>query len=159
MTEKSSLSVIAGLVLWIAASMSAGAIGSRFMPGAWYAALIKPSWTPPGWVFGPVWTVLYIMMGVAAWLVWKEAGFYGARGPLTLFIIQLALNALWSYLFFGARSPMLAFFEIIVLWVAILLTLAGFWRIRPSAGALLIPYLAWVGFAAALNFRLWRLNL
>ncbi len=159
MTEKSAVSVVAGLVLWIAVSLSAGAIGSRFMPGAWYAALAKPSWTPPGWVFGPVWAALYIMMGIAAWLVWKETGFSGAKGPLALFLIQLALNALWSYLFFGARSPMLAFYEIIVLWVAILLTLEGFWRIRPFAGALLIPYLAWAGFAAALNFRLWRLNL
>lgn len=148
----------AGLVVWILASLAAGGIGSFFMPGAWYAALTKPAWTPPNAVFGPVWTTLYVLMGIAAWLVWRKAGFAGARTALVLFIVQLGLNALWSYLFFGLQQPMLAFFEIVVLWLVILLTVVHFWRATPPAAALLLPYLAWVGFAAALNFQLWRLN-
>ncbi len=147
-----------GLVLWILAAFSAGWIGSRFMPGVWYDSLVKPSWTPPAAIFGPVWTVLYLLMGVSAWLVWREAGFSGAGGALALFILQLALNALWSYLFFGAHKPMLAFFEIVVLWFVILFTLIGFWKVKPMAGVLLLPYLCWVAFAMALNFKLWRLN-
>lgn len=147
-----------GLIVWVVVSLAAGWIGSQFVPGEWYANLVKPNWTPPNAVFAPVWTVLYIMMGVAAWLVWRKAGFSGAKAPLVLFIIQLTLNALWSYLFFGAHLPMLAFFEIVILWIVILVTLLGFWRISPPAGALLLPYLCWVGFASVLNFQLWRLN-
>jgi tryptophan-rich sensory protein len=147
-----------GLIIWVVASLAAGWIGSQFMPGEWYANLVKPAWTPPAAVFAPVWTVLYILMGVAAWLVWRKAGFAEAKAPLVLFIVQLALNALWSYLFFGAQSPMLAFFEIVVLWILILLVMVAFWRIMPQAGALLLPYLCWVGFASVLNFQLWRLN-
>jgi tryptophan-rich sensory protein len=128
------------------------------MPGAWYDSLVKPAWTPPGVVFGPVWTVLYILMGAAAWLVWRRAGFSGATFPLSLFIAQLVLNTLWSYLFFGLKNPGLAFVEIVVLWAAILTVLAGFWRVRPLAGVLLVPYLAWVTFAAGLNLQIWRLN-
>ena len=150
---------IAGLAAWLAGSMAAGLIGSRFMPGQWYEALEKPAWTPPDAVFGPVWTVLYIMMGVSAWLVWRKEGFGGATAPLALFIIQLVLNALWSYIFFGLQQPMLAFCEILVLWVVILLTAAGFWKIDRLAGGLLVPYLCWVGFASALNFQIWRLNI
>jgi tryptophan-rich sensory protein len=147
-----------GLVLWVAVSMSAGLVGSQFMPGAWYAGLAKPSWNPPSWVFAPVWSTLYVMMGVAAWLVWRKAGFSGARLPLVLFLVQLVLNALWSYLFFGAHRPDLAFADIVALWLVILATTVGFWRISTPAGVLLVPYLAWVGFASALNLQLWRLN-
>ncbi len=149
---------VAGLALWVLVSLGAGLVGSQFMPGEWYAALAKPSWNPPGTVFAPVWTTLYVMMGVAAWFVWRQAGFSGARGALSLFFIQLVLNGAWSYLFFGAHLPMVAFVEIVVLWVVILLTLVSFWKVRPIAGALLVPYLCWVGFAAALNYQLWRLN-
>lgn len=147
-----------GLVLWVLASLAAAWIGSRFMPGEWYASLAKPSWNPPSSVFGPVWTILYLLMGVAAWMVWREAGFSGARRALTLFIVQLVLNALWSYLFFGLQQPMVAFIEIIVLWCAILATILAFWPVSRTAGALLIPYLCWVSFASALNYQLWRLN-
>jgi tryptophan-rich sensory protein len=147
-----------GLVLWLAASLAAGWVGSRFMPGAWYASLAKPAWTPPSVVFGPVWTVLYVLMGVAAWLVWRKAGFSGAPAALGLFVAQLVLNALWSYLFFGLHRPGAAFVEIVVLWLVILATAIGFWRVRPAAGALLIPYLAWVAFASGLNYQLWKLN-
>ena len=128
------------------------------MPGEWYASLTKPTWNPPSFVFAPVWTALYVLMGIAAWLVWREAGFSGARAALSLFLIQLVLNGLWSYLFFGMQKPMFAFFEIIVLWCMILATLAAFWRVRPMAGVLLVPYLCWVGFASVLNYQLWRLN-
>jgi tryptophan-rich sensory protein len=147
-----------GLAGWLAVSFAAAAIGSRFMPGAWYASLVKPAWNPPAVVFAPVWTALYTMMGVAAWLVWRRAGFAGAGLALGLFLAQLALNALWSYLFFGAHRPDLAFYEIGVLWLAILGVMLLFWRVDARAGALLVPYLVWVGFASFLNFTLWRLN-
>jgi tryptophan-rich sensory protein len=149
---------ILGLILWLAASMAAGLVGSRFLPGEWYAALQKPSWTPPNAVFGPVWSLLYVLMGVAAWLVWRKEGFTGAPVVLGLFILQLILNALWSFLFFGAQQPGLAFLEIVVLWLVILATTVGFWRVAVPAGLLLLPYLCWVTFAAALNLQLWRLN-
>ena len=147
-----------GLVLWLVVSLSAGWVGSRFVPGEWYAGLDKPSWNPPSSVFAPVWSTLYVLMGIAAWLVWRKAGFAGARVALGLFALQLVLNGLWSYLFFGAHQPGVALVEIVVLWLAILATTAGFWRVSVPAGMLLLPYLAWVGFAAALNFQLWRLN-
>lgn len=147
-----------GLVGWLAASFAAAWIGSRYMPGEWYAALKKPSWNPPAAVFGPVWTVLYALMGVSAWLVWRRAGFGGAPAGLSLFAVQLVLNALWSYLFFGLHRPDLAFVEIVVLWVAILAVSVLFWREVRAAGILLLPYLAWVGFASYLNFALWRMN-
>lgn len=146
------------LIFWLVVSMAAGWVGSRFVPGEWYAALVKPSWNPPSWVFGPVWSTLYILMGVSAWLVWRKAGFAGASVVLGLFVFQLVLNALWSYLFFGAHRPDLAFADIIALWLVILATTIGFWRVTVLAGVLLLPYLCWVGFAAALNLQLWRLN-
>jgi tryptophan-rich sensory protein len=109
-------------------------------------------------VFAPVWSALYLLMGVAAWLVWRRGGFAGAPVALGLFVFQLALNALWSYLFFGAHQPGFAFAEIVLLWLVILATMIGFWRITAAAGALMLPYLCWVSFAAALNFAIWRLN-
>lgn len=149
---------VVGLIFWIVVSMAAGWVGSRFMPGEWYASLAKPSWNPPSWVFGPVWSTLYILMGVSAWLVWRKAGFAEASVVLGLFVFQLLLNALWSYLFFGAHRPDLAFVDIIALWLVILVTTIGFWRVTVPAGVLLLPYLCWVGFASALNLQLWRLN-
>ncbi len=147
-----------GLVLWVLVSFAAGWVGSRFMPGEWYAALAKPSWNPPSSVFAPVWSVLYLLMGVSAWLVWRRAGFAGAPVALGLFLVQLALNGLWSYLFFGAHRPDLAFADIVALWLVILATTIGFWRVSVPSGILLLPYLGWVSFAAALNLQLWRLN-
>lgn len=147
-----------GLAVWIMLPLLVGGgIGGMFQPGAWYDGLEKPSFNPPSWVFGPVWTTLYILMGVAAWLVWERYR-DRARGALTLFVVQLIFNAAWSALFFGAQAPGLAFAEILVLWALILATVVAFWRWRPVAGALLLPYLAWVSFAAVLNFSLWRLN-
>jgi benzodiazapine receptor len=147
-----------GLILWIVVSMAAGWVGSRFMPGEWYASLAKPSWNPPSSVFGPVWSILYILMGIAAWLVWRKVGFSGAPVVLGLFIVQLVLNSLWSYFFFGVHQPGLAFIEIVVLWSMILIITIGFWRVSVLAGVLLLPYLCWVGFASVLNLQLWRLN-
>jgi translocator protein len=146
-----------GLAGWVALSLMAGVIGSQFEPGAWYAQLDKPSWNPPSSVFGPVWTVLYVLMGVAAWLVWDGRG-SAARGALALFVVQLIFNATWSWLFFGLQSPGLALMGIAVLWVLIVLTTVVFWRVKTLAGALLLPYLAWVTFATALNYEIWRLN-
>jgi tryptophan-rich sensory protein len=125
----------------------------------WYPTLVKPSFNPPAWVFGPVWTVLYIMMGVAAYLVWLR-GFdsEGVRAALAVFVIQLALNGLWSILFFGMQQPGWALAEIVVLWVAIGATVWLFWRVVPAAGVLLLPYWAWVSFATVLNASLWWLN-
>lgn len=146
------------LTLWILAALAAGIVGSLFPPGEWYAALDKPSWNPPNGVFAPVWTTLYVLMGIAAWLVWRRAGFAGARTALLLFAAQLALNALWSALFFGLQNPLAAFLELLVLWGVIVATLVRFWRVTPAAGALLIPYVCWVSFAGVLNFVIWRLN-
>jgi benzodiazapine receptor len=147
------------LIVCIAITFTAAAIGSRYMPGEWYASLAKPAWTPPNYVFAPVWTILYLLMGVAAWLVWRERLFADVTIPLTLFFVQLVLNTLWSYLFFGRHQIGLAALEIVVLWIVILLTIISFWWVRRAAAALLVPYLLWVGFAAVLNFQLWRLNI
>lgn len=143
---------------WIGLCFAAAAPGGWFMPGEWYATLKKPAWNPPGWIFGPVWSALYTMMAVAAWRVWQLGGWAGQRRPLLLFLAQLALNALWTPLFFGWHRAGLAFAEIVLLWLAIAATLIRFSRVSRSAAWLLVPYLAWVSFAAVLNFTLWRLN-
>mgnify|MGYP000953551091 CR=1 FL=1 len=143
---------------WVLLCFAAAAMGGWFMPGEWYAKLNKPSWNPPAWVFGPVWTALYLMMAVAAWIVWRQGGWAKQRRPLRIFLVQLALNALWTPLFFGLQRPGLAFAEIVLLWLAIGATLAAFRPVSRTAAWLLVPYLAWVTFAAVLNFTLWRLN-
>ena len=147
-----------GLAFWLGLTFAAGWVGSRFQPGEWYTHLVQPALTPPGWVFGPVWTILYILMGVAAWLVWQRYGLAGAVWPLGLFILQLVLNTLWSYLFFGLQNPGGAFLDIVALWLSILATLIAFWQYYPPAGKLLLPYLLWVTFAVYLNLQFWRLN-
>lgn len=149
---------VLALLAWLALSLTAAAMGGLFLPGEWYAALRKPTWNPPNWIFGPVWAALYITMAIAAWLVWKRGGFRGQRTALLLFLAQLLFNALWSPLFFGLQSPALALVNILLLWLALLGTTAAFWRARPIAGLLLVPYLAWVSFATALNFAIWNLN-
>jgi tryptophan-rich sensory protein len=150
-----------GLGIWMGVCFGAAFLGSAITTSVvptWYAGLVKPSWTPPNWVFGPVWSALYLMMAVAVWLVWRWGGFAKAAIPLTLFLVQLALNAAWSILFFGLRLPGLAFAEIVILWFAILVTLIMFWRLSPIAGFLLVPYILWTTFAGALNLALWQLN-
>jgi tryptophan-rich sensory protein len=149
------------LIGFLLASFAAAAIGNVFTADGvrdWYPTLAKPTWTPPGWLFGPVWTVLYICIGVAGWLVWRRAGFAGARVAMIVFGVQLALNALWSVLFFGMRQPGWAFVEIVLLWIAIAGTIIAFWRHSRPASLLLAPYLLWVTFASALNFAIWQLN-
>jgi benzodiazapine receptor len=148
--------------LFVVVSLGAGALGGlatrRAVP-EWYSQLARPAWAPPNWVFGPVWTVLYLMMGISAWLVWRRAGgLQAAALPLALFLAQLALNTAWSVIFFGLRQPGWALLEVLALWAMILATLLAFWRIWPAAGALLLPYLAWVTFAGGLNYAIWRLN-
>ncbi len=149
---------ILALVGWLLLCFAAAGFGGLFMPGAWYASLNKPPWNPPGWVFGPVWTALYTMMAVAAWLVWKRGSWAAQWRRLTLFLVQLALNAAWTPLFFGLKKPGWAFAEIVLLWLAIAATLAAFRPVSRIAAWLLAPYLAWVTFATFLNFTLWRLN-
>ena len=122
----------------------------------WYPTLNKPTWNPPAWIFGPVWTVLYVMMAVAAWLVWKQGK--GAGPALGWFFVQLALNCLWSFLFFGTQSPGLALLEILVLWAALAITIYAFFQRSQPAGLIMLPYIGWVSFAAFLNFSIWRLN-
>lgn len=149
------------LALALAACFAAAGVGSLFTAPAipvWYVSLRKPAWSPPDWLFGPVWTLLYISMAVAAWLVWRGHGFRGARLALALFVAQLVLNALWSVVFFGWKRPGLAFVEIMLLWAAILATTVAFWQLSRPAGWLMIPYLWWVTFAAFLNHSIWRNN-
>lgn len=124
----------------------------------WYRALRKPYWTPPNWAFGPVWTALYLSMGVAAWLVWRRDGFSHAKLPLMLFLIQLALNVAWSGIFFGLRLVGVAFLEVVLLWLFILSTTIAFWPVSRMASWLMVPYLTWVTYAAALNAAIWRMN-
>lgn len=149
-----------GLVGWLLASFTAAAIGgiASAQAKSFYAQLTQPSWAPPPWVFGPVWTLLYVMMAIAAWLVWRSGGFRNNRGALSLFLVQLAVNALWSWLFFAWQQGRYAFADIMLLWVLIVASIVCFWRVRAIAGALLLPYLLWVSFAAALNYSLWQLN-
>ena len=153
-----SLRPVLGLAVWLGLCFAAASLGALFLPGEWYARLQKPAWNPPNWIFGPVWTVLYTIMAIAAWLVWRVGGFARQRTALLLFLLQLFFNALWSPLFFGLHLPGFAFADLLLLWLALLATIVAFWRARRVAGVMLLPYLAWVTFAGALNLALWRLN-
>ncbi len=150
------------LVGFILVSLGAGAFGMLFIGAdtwTWYASINQPSIAPPNWLFGPVWTALYIMMGIAAAMVWsRRAAFEGAAQAMALFVLQLILNAIWTPVFFGLQDPTSALAVIIILWCAIVATLISFWRIDSRAGALLIPYLAWVSFATVLNYQFAQLN-
>lgn len=147
-----------GLLGFIGANFAAALSGAVFTPGDWYRSLAKPRWNPPDWLFGPAWAVLYTMIAISGWLVWREHGFAGAAVPLAAYGVQLLLNAGWSAIFFGMRRPDLAFVELVVFWVAILVTLVLFWPLQRTAALLLVPYLAWVTFAGVLNLTLWRMN-
>ena len=151
---------ILGLAGWLLLSFAAAAVGglASIRADTFYGQLSRPEWAPPPSVFGPVWTVLYLLMGVSAWLVWREKGWTGARTALGLFVVQLLANALWTWLFFAWRQGALAFGEILVLWLLILGTMLLFWRVRKLAALLLLPYLAWVSFAAALTYAVWQRN-
>lgn len=149
-----------GLLGWLLLVLAAAAVGgfASAQAGAFYSELVRPVWAPPGWLFGPVWSVLYALMGVSAWLVWRERGFSGARPAFVIFLAQLGINALWTWLFFVWRLGGLAFAEILLLLVLIIATIQQFRRISTVAAALLLPYLVWVSFATALTFAIWRLN-
>jgi benzodiazapine receptor len=153
-----TVQAILGAVVWLAVTFAAAAIGARFLPDAWYQRLNKPTWNPPNWIFAPVWTVLYLLMAAAAWLVWRRYGLAGAFLPLSLFVLQLALNSAWTWLFFGLHRPQAALLDIGLLWAVVLATVITFWDLAPLAGALLVPYLLWVSFASALNWAIWRRN-
>jgi len=153
---------VIAFILFIAICLGAGALGIIYTAPSiptWYAALNKPGFNPPNYLFGPVWTLLYIMMGIAAYLVWRQ-GFENqeVRAALTIFAVQLILNAVWTPLFFGLHWLLAAFIEIVILWLLILWTIVKFYRISSIAGLLLIPYILWVTFASLLNFSLWQLN-
>jgi len=148
------------LILFLAICLGAGGLGGFFTARSvreWYPQLQKPAGTPPDWVFGPVWTTLYVLMAIAAWLVWRECG-AGAQRALLIFFVQLALNVAWSGIFFGLRLPAMAFAELAILWLAIVVNAAVFYRLKPVAAWLLLPYLVWVTYAGYLNFGIWRLN-
>lgn len=156
----STVAQVVGLILLLAACYAAAIFGALFTAPAiptWYALLPKPAWNPPSWVFGPVWTVLYTLIGIAAWLVWRHQGSVRAASvPLALFAIQLVLNAAWTIIFFGQHQPGAAFLDIVLLWLAILATMIVFWRIVPLAGWFFLPYLLWVTYASTLNYAIWR---
>ena len=149
-----------GLIGWLVISFVAAGFGAvaSIHAAEFYQGLVRPPWAPPGWLFGPVWSVLYTAMGISAWLVWVKQGFSGARAGLWLFMAQLMANGLWSWLFFAWHRGAPAFIDVVVLWVLILCTVVAFWRVRPVAGVLLLPYLAWVSFASALCYTTWKLN-
>lgn len=138
---------------------AAASIGALFQPGAWYAGLVKPALTPPDWVFPAAWTILYLMIAVAGWMLWRDRDQHPlGRRAVILWGSQLVLNAAWSWLFFGLHLTGLALVEIVLLWLVILLLVINGYRVRPLASWLLVPYLVWVGFAAWLNLGIWRLN-
>ena len=152
---------LSSLAVSITICFSAAWLGSRMttpsIPG-WYAALRKPTWSPPNWLFAPVWSFLYLSMAVAVWLVWQKSAIAGTRPALLLFAIQLALNVAWSGFFFALHRPGAAFAEVVLLWISILATACLFWPVSRAASWLMAPYLLWVSFAAALNYCVWKLN-
>lgn len=148
------------LIVALGVTYAAAAVGAlaSVQARSFYAELIRPEWAPPGWLFGPVWSALYTLMAIAVWLVWRYAGFPAARLAVGLFAAQLVANALWSWLFFAWRLGAVAFAEVLLLWALIAATAVAFWRVSRLAAALLAPYLAWVTFASALTWAIWRLN-
>lgn len=149
-----------GFCGWLCVCFAVSALGAIASVEAksFYAQLQQPAWAPPGWLFGPVWTTLFILMAIAAWLVWQRGGFKAQAMPLTSFLLQLLLNALWSWLFFAWHLGSLALLDILFLWLVISVTIALFWRVSRVAAMLLLPYLLWVSFAACLNYTVWQLN-
>ena len=157
-TRRQEITGLAGLVLLCLAVSALGGLATSSSVGTWYQTLAKPSFNPPDWVFAPVWTTLYIFMSIAGWRVWRTPNSQLRTHALRAFYIQLALNLLWSVLFFGVQAIGLALVEIIALLAAIVVTTVLFWRLARLAGMLLVPYILWVAFAALLNTALWVLN-
>tara|TARA_R110002167_G_scaffold45324_3_gene136247 strand:- start:51252 stop:51749 length:498 start_codon:yes stop_codon:yes gene_type:complete len=160
MTALTTKQKFLGLAAWLVVSFAASAVGAvaTIRASEFYGELMQPAWAPPAAVFGPVWTVLYALMGIAAWLVWQSGGLQKQRVAIGLFLAQLAVNALWSWLFFAWSLGALAFIDILFLITLVVATIICFWRVRPLAGLLLVPYLLWISFAAALNYSIWHLN-
>ena len=149
---------LTGLIASLIVVAVVAAFGGQFTPDSWYQEIGKPSWTPPGWIFGPVWTFLYASMGVAAWLVWLERDKRISTPALGAYILQLLLNGVWSWVFFGLHLIGLALVDLILMWIFIVVTTILFWKVRTAAGILLLPYLAWVTFAGILNYTIWTMN-
>ena len=147
-TNRQVIGLAGWLLLWFAAA-GVGAMAS-VRANTFYQQLVRPEWAPPAWIFGPVWSVLYLLMAIAAWVVWRQRGFRESGVALWLFIAQLTANSLWSWLLFSWHTGPWAFYEILILWILLLCTVVSFWRLHSLAGALLLPYLAWVAFATAL---------
>ena len=145
----------ASLAVFLLLTAAAAATGSQFMPGEWYAGLAKPAWTPPGWLFAPVWSVLYVMIAIAGWLAWQRSGL---GKPVVLWAAQLVLNAAWTWIMFQRHEIGLALVDIVALWITILAFIAVTWRISRPAALLFGPYLLWISYASALNAAIWQLN-
>lgn len=160
MSDTATRHAILGLLSWFGVTFAAAALGAvaSIQAKDFYGQLVRPTWAPPAWLFGPVWTALYALMAVAAWLVWRRGGFGAGRTALVAFLVQLALNSLWTWVFFRFRMGAASFVEIVVLWGTVLWTLVAFLRLRPLAGILLLPYFAWTSFATVLTWTVWRLN-
>jgi translocator protein len=160
MSERRTSEQVLGLLAWLGITFAAAAVGAlaSVQADSFYAQLVRPTWAPPGSWFGPVWSALYGLMAIAAWLVWRVPVPRRSSTPLVLFLLQLAANALWSWLFFAWRLGGAAFVDTLVLLVLLAATLVSFWRVRPLAGMLLLPYLAWVTFASVLTWAVWRGN-
>jgi tryptophan-rich sensory protein len=160
MEHPSRIKQVLGLLLWLGVAFLAAAAGAAasVSAGSFYMELTRPSWGPPAWLFGPVWTLLYTMMGIASWLVWRRYATHAVRTALVLYAGQLLLNAVWTWLFFVAHTGMWVFVEILILWFMILATILAFRRVSPLAAAMLVPYLLWVSFATVLTFTMWQLN-
>lgn len=160
MIRRSLQSQSLGLIGWLAVTVTAGGVGAiaSARAAAFYGALSQPTWAPPAWLFGPVWSALYLSMGIAAWLIWRERGLRGARIALLLYVIQLVANGLWTWLFFVFHFGAVSVAEITVLWLLIMATIVSFWPIHRVAALLLLPYLVWVSFASALTMAIWQLN-
>lgn len=160
-SRRSITSLVTALMISIVVCFTAGAIGGMATTTAvngWYAEVIKPSWNPPNWIFGPVWSTLYLMMGVSAWLVWKDSQNKNPNLALGWFAFHLLLNVFWSVIFFGLQQPGWAAIEIVALWISIVVSILLFYRYSKLAAALLVPYLLWVTFAMFLNYTIWSLN-
>lgn len=159
--DTSSSRQIIALIIFLALCAAVAGIGSVATSSAmdgWYESLEQPSWNPADWLFGPVWTALYIIIALSAWIVWRKRGWEGAKLPLIVWGVQLGLNLLWTLLFFGMESPLAGLIEIVFLWLAIAATIAVFWPISRLAALMLVPYLLWVTYAGALNYSIWSLN-
>ncbi len=160
-TAKSTGRLVIGLIISIIICFSAGGLGSLATSSSitgWYVEINKPTWNPPNWIFGPVWSTLFLMISVSAWLVWKSSGFEKAKLAFGVYAFHLLLNALWSIVFFGMQQMGWAFVEIVALWISIVATIVLFHRHSKLAAWLLIPYILWVSFASFLNYTIWQMN-